>query len=486
MELSEKNKLIWVYSLIALFIVLNGLFMSKEIFWLPVIPVVLYILLLAVFSLDKVLMLIVFCTPLAINLQDLDFGLGISLPTEPLMAGILVIFIVKLFHGRGFDKKIIKHPVTIAIFFNLIWIAITTITSSLPVVSIKFLIARFWFVICFYFLATQLFRNIENVKRFTWLYIIPLTIVIFYTLITHAQYGFEEEPAHWVMSPFYNDHTAYGAILAMFFPILIVFIGSKISTFPVRFSAGILFVIFIVAIVLSYTRAAWLSLVAAFMVYLVFLFRIKLRTIVTGILGLLIAIFLIGDQVMMRLEKNRQDSSDDITEHVQSISNISSDASNLERINRWNSALRMFAEKPFFGWGPGTYMFRYAPFQRSADKTIISTNSGDKGNAHSEYIGPLAESGVFGAISFLIIIICTTYTASKLYQNHPDPKIRALTMGIFLGLVTYFIHGALNNFLDTDKAAVPFWGFIAMLVAMDVYHTPEKEKELIDTNETGA
>jgi len=105
MELSEKNKLIWVYSLIALFIVLNGLFMSKEIFWLPVIPVVLYILLLAVFSLDKVLMLIVFCTPLAINLQDLDFGLGISLPTEPLMAGILVIFIVKLFHGRGFDNN---------------------------------------------------------------------------------------------------------------------------------------------------------------------------------------------------------------------------------------------------------------------------------------------------------------------------------------------------------------------------------------------
>ena len=40
---------------------------------------------------------------------------------------------------------------------------------------------------------------------------------------------------------------------------------------------------------------------------------------------------------------------------------------------------------------------------------------------------------------------------------------------IFLGLTTYLIHGFLNNFLDTDKASVPFWGFAAILVALDIY-----------------
>jgi hypothetical protein len=30
--------------------------------------------------------------------------------------------------------------------------------------------------------------------------------------------------------------------------------------------------------------------------------------------------------------------------------------------------------------------------------------------------------------------------------------------------MTYFIHGALNNFLDADKVAVPFWLFLAYLV----------------------
>ena len=42
----------------------------------------------------------------------------------------------------------------------------------------------------------------------------------------------------------------------------------------------------------------------------------------------------------MDLESNKQDSSSNLTEHVESISNVSSDASNLERINRWKSAGR--------------------------------------------------------------------------------------------------------------------------------------------------
>ena len=37
------------------------------------------------------------------------------------------------------------------------------------------------------------------------------------------------------------------------------------------------------------------------------------------------------------------------------------------------------------------------------------------------------------------------------------------------GLVTYFIHGALNNFLDIDKIAVPFWGFAAMIVSIELF-----------------
>ena len=64
----------------------------------------------------------------------------------------------------------------------------------------------------------------------------------------------------------------------------------------------------------------------------------------------------------------------------------------------------MFKERPVLGWGPGTYMFQYAQFQMARDKTIISTNFAEGGNAHSEYIGPLAEQGFMGFLAFLGIV----------------------------------------------------------------------------------
>ena len=181
----------------------------------------------------------------------------------------------------------------------------------------------------------------------------------------------------------------------------------------------------------------------------------------------------------MKLEKNRQDASQDFNKHIESISNISTDASNLERLNRWNAALRMFEERPIFGWGPGTYSFEYAPFQHSHEKTIISTNMGDRGNAHSEYIGPLCESGILGTLTFLAIIITTLITGFRLYYTIKDNETKKLVLITLLGFITYIVHGALNNFLDTDKASVPFWGFIAMLVAIDVYHKNREEDPTI-------
>jgi hypothetical protein len=54
-----------------------------------------------------------------------------------------------------------------------------------------------------------------------------------------------------------------------------------------------------------------------------------------------------------------------------------------------------------------------------------------------------------------------------------DGDIKRLVAGTYLGLMTYFIHGVLNNYLDTDKASIPFWGFIAILVSIDLYHRAE-------------
>ena len=144
--------------------------------------------------------------------------------------------------------------------------------------------------------------------------------------------------------------------------------------------------------------------------------------------------------------------------------------------------MRMFEDKPIFGHGPGTYMFTYAKYQKSADKTIISTNQGDAGNAHSEYLGPLSEAGVLGALSVIVIFILSISTGIRVYYklNH-NPYLKGIALSIVMGLVTYYLHGVLNNFLDTDKASVPLWGMLSILVAIELHHVKEEEKALPET-----
>ena len=461
-----------------LFILLNSLLIAKEFYWGIAIPVAIIIALMYLFWLDKLLLFIVLVTPLAINIANSELGFGISIPSEPLMVGVMIIFILKTIFNSHYDRRILKHPISIAIFFSLAWMLITSITSEMSLVSFKALAARLWFVIPFYFLGILLFKDIRNVSRFKWLYMASLTIVIIYTTIHHASFGFAERQGHWVMKPFYNDHTAYGAILAFFVPVFVGFIFNRERSRTYRMYALLASVILLMALYLSYSRAAWVSVAGAVVVAVFVVYKIKFRWIFGGLVALIAAFYIFKSDIQYVLEKNKQDSSANFIEHVQSMYNISSDASNLERINRWQSAFRMFAERPLLGWGPGTYQFVYAPFQRSKERTIISTNAGDMGNAHSEYIGPLAEQGIFGLVSIVWIGIVVIITGIKVYKRARNPEVRLYSLVSVLALVTYFIHGFLNNFLDTDKASVPFWGFIAMIVALDIYH---KDKEYVDT-----
>jgi len=474
----EKVKIIWVYAITALFLIINFyLILEKDFYWFFFLPLVLIILYYYLVSLDRIILFITFLTPLAVNISDMEMGLGISLPTEPLMFGVVLLFVANLLFDKKYDKRVGQHPVSYLIYLSLFWMFITTLTSELPVVSLKYLLARIWFVIPFYFVTALIFRKLINIKRFYWLYISGLFIVIIYTLIQHSAYGFEEEAGHWVMSPFYNDHTAYGAALAIFFPVVVGFLFYPGISKPLRALNILVLLVFVIGIILSYGRAAWISVVISFLVFIIVMLRIRFYWLVIAGVIFIGAFLLFQQQIFDRLERNKQDSSANFIEHIQSISNITSDASNLERINRWQAAIRLYQDHPYFGWGPGTYQFVYAPYQRSREKTIISTNLGDQGNAHSEYLGPLAEMGMPGILIIIILFSLITYTGLRVYKRGRK-EVKFLSLMATLGLITYFTHGVLNNFLDTDKLSVPFWGFVAIIVALDVYHTNDENKQV--------
>jgi putative inorganic carbon (hco3(-)) transporter len=415
--------------------------------------------------------------PFSIQIDDIGMGLGISLPTEPLMVFFLFLLIVRRVLNPEFKIVAFKHPVYLLIALYLFWYAVTTATSTMPVTSLKSLLARFWFIGIFFFFLVEAFQDKKVIKHFLFCLIAGGFMVILITLFKHAGEGFVRSHSYTIMRPFFNDHGSYAAFIAFFVPVLAIFIWKgaifHLNGFTRILLAGVL-TVFLIGIQYSFTRATWLSLVAVIgfggLIWIGMTFKQFIYSIFIGVVLLVIA----SDTILYELSRNKQDSNDNLENHLKSVSNITTDASNLERINRWYCAVDMFLEKPLFGFGPYTYTFQYASFQRTDKLTDISTHSGSLGNAHSEYFMHLSEMGLPGFAFFMGFVLASIFTGIKLYRNSENPQVRYLALAILLGLVSYYFHGLMNNYSEYDKISVPMWGFLAILVALDLYHNKQE------------
>lgn len=477
--ISDKKTILCLYLAAILFIVANMIGIWRESYIITLIPFAIALGFLAFLALDKLLIIILFFTPLSVELSELipNPPFNMSLPTEPFIFLAMCVFLLKLIGERKFDKEVLKHPVSICIYIYLGWLFISSLLSEMPLVSFKYLLTRIWFISCFYFIVTQYVTNEDNIVKYILAYVLGFTIVIGYTLINHAPSYFSHDTSYRVMQPFFKDHTSYGAALALLIPAMVVVIKRTRKDFSIKFFNFILLGLLCIALLFSYTRAAWLGIFAITALWFVLKLKIKIKNLIIVFLCAVVMIAPFYHDIIYKMSKNTEVSSTDFLSHIKSVSNISEDDSNTERINRWKCALRMFQEKPITGFGPGTYMFLYAPFQHSEDKTKISTNAADLGNAHSEYLGLLADAGLLGSLSFIAILIAVLIVGFNIYNKTQNELTKETVLFLLLGLITYYLHAFLNDFLDMDKIASLFWGFIAIIVMFDIKEKTNKINE---------
>jgi len=467
--LLKKNSIILLLG--AIYILLTLYFVWNDQAYFSLASIGLIAVYAAIFYTDFTFLAIAFLTPLSINIEEYTQSFGLYIPTEPLLFGMMVLLLMMNIRKQLFPVEIWKNPIIWAVIFYVFWIFVTSITSSQPIISFKFLLARLWFMVPLLLYGPLVFQKIKNIRTFVWLYVIGMMIAIAYTVIVHASYGFGEKEGHWVMWPFFKDHTIYGAMVAFTVPMVFGLYFSKKHSPLIQAILLFFIVLNLVGLYFSYTRAAWLSVFAAVGVWALIHFRIKFSLIASATAVIGVTLFFSWDAIQMNLARNKSEhTTEDFGKKLESATNVTTDASNLERLNRWSCAISMFEDRPFFGYGPGTYAFEYARFQEPENLTIISTNFGDAGNAHSEYLGPMAEMGFMGLIAMLLIVTAIFYKGITLYYKWPetDSEMKTLILMMILSLVTYFVHAFLNNFLDTDKAAVPIWGFCACFIALEM------------------
>ncbi len=417
-----------------------------------------------IFKWNNLLLLMAFITPLSFAV-DFTERLSLSIPLEPLLASLCFIFILKICYDKNYDRTILQHPLTIITILYLLWAVITSATSAMPLVSFKHTIAQIWFIIPAFFICGVAFKYFSFIKIFIWAYLLPLCLIVLYADIKLAFFeGISFFNAHInAAAPFFNEHTEYGAIIMLFLPMSCYLYFCKKSSKIEKYIAFGCCMILLTGLILSFSRAAWLSLFIGLFIFLLITLPKKYRRIfycisITGVLFISTYIY---------LSPNNQQPSDNLIKHLLSSSNFTSNASNMERINRWNAGFKMVEENPVYGKGPGTYQFLYGPYQKFKQLNEGSTHQGNLGTIHSEYLTALVDSGLVGLGIFMALVIFIFITGSKNIRKSTDNDYKNLSIALVVTFTMYFSHVVFNNFLYMEKIAIPFFAFIAILATVN-------------------
>jgi hypothetical protein len=85
-----------------------------------------------------------------------------------------------------------------------------------------------------------------------------------------------------------------------------------------------------------------------------------------------------------------------------------------------------------------------------------------------------------GLLTVLALLVTSLYSGILAYSRATDRLRRSLALCMTLALVTYFIHGFLNNFLDTDKLSLPFWAAFAVIAVVSSENRVEQMFPIIN------
>lgn len=422
---------------------------------------------------EKIYFLLFLSIPVSTEVFLTDH-LATDLPTEPLIVGLMLIyFLIVLTKPLSFDKNYIRHPLSLLILLHVAWIGVTTFTSSEIGFSFKFLLAKVWYVVTFFYFAGYLVRDEKKIKFLLWLVAIPLTLATAKVILHHATLNFGFKTINEACPPFFRNHVNYAAILSVFLPFL-YYLRKWNYGLKKRF-LEIAFGVLLFGVITAYTRAAYVALAIVPIAYWIIRLRlVKLAaTIATiAILGLLS--FLITENKFLELVPTDQTvAHTELSDIVSSTSELK-DVSTMERYYRWIAGAQMIAEKPILGFGPGNFYHFYKHYTLNRFSTYVSDNP-EKSGIHNYYLMTTLEQGVIGLIIFLLLIYTTIIYGEQVYHQSPTRSRKDLVMAAILSTIVIDAFLLINDMIETDKIGSFFFFNIAIIVIIDLVNKKEKE-----------
>ncbi len=411
-------------------------------------------------------------TMLSIQVDELAGGsLSTSIPDEPMAALLLgVTLLLFLARRRLMPESFWRHPLTLVIVLQYLWLLVAVAFSQEPLLSLKFLVAKSWWLAGFFVLPVLLFRDKADFRRVLLLTLAPVTLTALIIFIRHWRlyhFGFREiEKA---IAGLYYNHVDYSTILSMVIP-------PAIAAYPRTkhwrwwWRAALLGTILFLlpAMYLTYARAAMIAVL--FAAGIVFAIRIRLVQWVMPVFYGLIALGLVllarGDRYLdFYPDFEHTYSHATFSDHI--IATFKGqDMSSAERLYRWVAAVRMSKDRPVVGVGPNAFYEYYKPYTVTSFRTYVSRNP-ERSTTHNYFLFMLVEQGWPAMLLYAVLIALFFVQAQKVYHRFRDPFWRAATLGVTGAFAAGFINNFFSELIDTHKVGGLFYLCIALMIALD-------------------
>jgi O-antigen ligase len=402
-------------------------------------------------------------------------GLSTDLPSEPLIVGLMLVYVLQAIARPDLiNAKFLRHPLTLILLAHFLWIAFAAILSSNQTVSIKFTIAKFWYLATFFFLTGHLMRDERQTWKLWWWIIIPLTLATLKVILHHASLDFGFKEINAATSPFFRNHVNYAAILALILPMLWFFWGRyrrwTLAWWVLAAAASVLFF----GVLTAYTRAAYVALFLAAVMY--FVIRLKLMRwalLVAAMVAPLFFAYMIYNNKFMDYAPSERTVSHVEFSGIVAATYKMEDVSTSERYYRWIAGIRMSTEYPVSGVGPGNFYFFYKQYTLNRFATYVSDNP-EKSGIHNYFLMTLVEQGWIGLLFFLAMLFYTLILGERVYhESGSNINRKALVMGLMLMLTVIDAFLLMNDMIETDKVGSFFFFSMAILINLDLLNRKE-------------
>lgn len=441
--------------------------------FLALIPAVLCIIFIFLKDVRYAFYLLLFTLPISFQyLEKYDF------PDEPLMilnVGFFLLFC--LFNYSKIKlKSLLIHPLFVSVMLTLVWLVVAVIMSKNSVLSSKFLLKKLWYIIPFLFFPIILFQEKKVIIKSYQLVFFSLFAVVLIVLIRFSAVNFAFDMVHDPLQPFFQNHVMYGSMVSILIPFIVAafFLSRKLSVQWMLSLAA--FLIFLLAVYFSYSRAAWMAVLFAGVCYLAT--RFKLMHLV--ILGFYTLVFIL---VFWLSQKNtylsykpkfeRTIMHESLEDHI--LATIQgTDISSAERYYRWIAALRMSKDNLAFGVGPNNFYEYYKAYTITSFRTWVSRNP-ERSTTHNYFLFMLVEQGIPGIILYAALIFLIFFYGQKVYHRQVERFNQIAVMSALCCIAAIFINNFFSELLETDKIGSLFYMSIALIIAVDLKSRREME-----------